>query len=306
MMKAATRLPRKRLSSTEKHYMLMLLPVVILLIIFAYLPMGGVLIAFQKFNPAKNIWGSPFVGWDNFKYMFQIPNVGRVFLNTIIIACSKVVLNIIVPVFVALLLNEVRVKKYKRVVQTLIYLPYFLSWVILGTTIKQMFSLTGIVNQSLGALGAEPIMFLQSNSWFRTLIIGSDVWKNFGFGTIIYLAAIMNINPQLYEAAAIDGGGRLRRMWHITLPGIAPTIVLMSTLSLGNVLNAGMEQILTLYNPLVYESADIIDTFVYREGILGAQYGLSTAVGLFKSFISFGLIVISYKMAAKFASYRIF
>lgn len=284
----------------------MLLPGVVLLLVFHYLPMAGIVIAFEKFIPAKGVFGSPWVGWQNFQYMLEIPEIGQIMFNTVFIACSKLVLGLAVPIVFALLLNEVTSTRYKRTVQTIVYLPHFLSWVILGITVKQMFSLTGIVNQLIELSGGEPIMFLSNSGMFVGLLLGSDVWKGFGWGTIIYLAAILNINPNLYEAAEIDGAGRLQRAWHVTLPGMLPTIVLMATLALGNVLNAGFDQIFNMYSPIVYDAADIIDTYVYRIGLVKAQYGLSTAVGLLKSGVSTLLIVTSYWLAGKFAGYRIF
>lgn len=297
---------RKKLSSNEWIYLLMLLPGVVLLLVFHYLPMAGIVIAFEKFIPAKGVFGSPWVGWQNFQYMLEIPEIGQIMFNTVFIACSKLVLGLAVPIVFALLLNEVTSTRYKRTVQTIVYLPHFLSWVILGITVKQMFSLTGIVNQLIELSGGEPIMFLSNSGMFVGLLLGSDVWKGFGWGTIIYLAAILNINPNLYEAAEIDGAGRLQRAWHVTLPGMLPTIVLMATLALGNVLNAGFDQIFNMYSPIVYDAADIIDTYVYRIGLVKAQYGLSTAVGLLKSGVSTLLIVTSYWLAGKFAGYRIF
>lgn len=291
-------------------YHMMLLPGMILLLIFSIIPMFGIVIAFEKFIPAKGMFGSPWVGWDNFKYMFQIPDVKQIFINTVVIAVGKIIANLIVPLIFALLLNELRTVWFKRTVQTIVYLPHFLSWVILSSIfVTNFFSLDGIVNQMLGVLGIKPIFFMVSNTWFRPIIIGTDVWKEFGFGAIVYLAAITGINPELYESAVIDGASRFRRIWSITIPGLTTTIVLLGTLALGNVLNANFDQIFNLYNPLVYQTGDIIDTYVYRIGLgsVGApQYGLATAVGLFKSIISFGLIVTSYKLASKFANYRIF
>ncbi len=291
---------------SEWAYRLMTLPGILVILAFSYVPMFGIAIAFQKFIPAKGIFGSKWVGLGNFEYMFQLPGVGQVFINTLVIACSKIVLSVIVPVIFALLLNEARNVAFKRTVQTIVYLPNFLSWVILGTIFVQMFSSMGIVNQLIRSLGGEPVKFLSDGGWFRFLIIATDQWKNFGFGTIIYLAAIIAINPNLYEAAIIDGASNIQRIVYITLPCITPTIILMLTLSLGNILNAGFDQVFNLYNTLVYDSVDIIDTYVYRIGLISMQYGLSTAVGLLKSVISCILIIISYVLAGRFANYRIF
>lgn len=295
---------RNRIS--EFNYHLMLLPGMLLLILFSFVPMFGVVIAFQKFSPAKGILHSKFVGFDNFLYMFQLPDSKQVFLNTVIIATMKIIANLVVPLVFALLLNEIRVVWFKRTFQTIVYLPYFLSWVILASTLMNIFSLDGVINQVLSFLGIKPVFFMASNTWFRPIVVLSSTWKDFGFNMIVFLAAITGINLDQYEAARIDGATRLQQLWYVTLPGILSTIVLLATLSLGNVLNAGFDQIFNLYNPLVYSSGDILDTYVYRIGLVNAQYGLATAVGLLKSVVSFGLIILSYKLAARFANYRIF
>ena len=284
----------------------MLIPGFVLLILFSIIPMSGIVIAFEKFVPAKGIWGSKWIGMKNFEYMFSLPDSRSIFTNTLVIAVSKILCQLIVPVFVALMLGEIRSVWFKRTVQTVISLPHFLSWVVLGGIITNMCSLDGIVNRMVMVFGGQPIMFLASNAWFRKVIILTDTWKEFGFGTVIYMAAMTGIDETLYESAQIDGATRMQRIWYITLPGILSTIVLMATLSLGNVLNAGFEQILTLYNPLVYQTGDILDTYVYRMGIENAQYGLATAVGLLKSVLSMILIILSYYMAGRFANYSIF
>lgn len=287
-------------------YHIMLLPGMIFVAIFSLLPMVGIVMAFQNFQPAKGIFGSEWVGLQNFETLMLFPDVKNVILNTIIIAVSKLILNIIVPVIFAVLLNEVRNQGLKRTMQTIVYLPYFLSWVILALMFQNIFSYTGMVNQLVQALGGEPVMYLISNDYFRPIVILTDVWKNFGYGAVVYLATITGIDPQLYEAGEIDGANRWDKMIHITLPALKGTIILMATLSLGNVLNAGFDQIYNMYSPLVYETGDIIDTYVYRMGLEKLQYSLGTAVGLFKSVISFVLILASYKLADKFAGYRIF
>lgn len=287
-------------------YHIMLLPGMIFVAIFSLLPMVGIVMAFQNFQPAKGIFGSEWVGLQNFETLMLFPDVKNVILNTIIIAVSKLILNIIVPVIFAVLLNEVRNQGLKRTMQTIVYLPYFLSWVILALMFQNIFSYTGMVNQLVQALGGEPVMYLISNDYFRPIVILTDVWKNFGYGAVVYLATITGIDPQLYEAGEIDGANRWDKMIHITLPALKGTIILIATLSLGNVLNAGFDQIYNMYSPLVYETGDIIDTYVYRMGLEKLQYSLGTAVGLFKSVISFVLILASYKLADKFAGYRIF
>lgn len=284
----------------------MLLPGIVLLILFSIVPMFGIVIAFKDFLPRRGIWGSEWVGFEHFQFLFNLPDSRTIFVNTVFIAVMKIIAGMIVPLTFALLLNEARVRWFKRSVQTLVYLPHFLSWVILANIVVDMFSTQGIINQLLGVFGVEPIMFMASNSWFPAIIVGSDVWKEFGFGTIIYLAALTGINPSLYESAVIDGATRWQQTRYITLPGLKSTVVLLATLSLGNVLNAGFDQIFNMYNPVVYESADIIDTYVYRAGLVDAQYSLATAVGLLKSVISFILIMVSYGLASRFANYRIF
>ncbi|MFC5403264.1 ABC transporter permease [Cohnella soli] len=286
---------------------LMMLPAVVLIVLFSYVPFAGLAIAFERFNPSKGFFGSTFIGWDNFQYVMKMPGIGQVLWNTVYIACMKMVGGLVVPIAFALLLNEVVGSKFKRTVQTLIYLPHFLSWVILGGVLTDILSPSGgLVNSVLGWFGAEPVFFLGSEKTFPYVLVVTDIWKEFGFGTIIYLAAITSINPVLYEAALCDGAGRWRQTWHITLPGMTPIIVLMMTLSLGNVLNAGFDQVFNLYSPVVYQTGDILDTLVYRLGLIDAQYGVATAVGLFKSAVSTVFIVISYICAFRFANYRIF
>jgi putative aldouronate transport system permease protein len=232
--------------------------------------------------------------------MFQIV------YNTVFIALMKIVAGLVVPITVALLLNEMARERIKRTVQTMIYLPHFLSWVILGGVLIDVLSLKGIVNDALGLFGVNPIYFLGDNHWFPYVLVATDTWKDFGFGTIVYLAALTSIDQTLYEAAVMDGASRWRQTLTITIPGILPVVVLMTTLSLGNVLNAGFDQVFNLYSPQVYTSGDIIDTFVYRIGLIDAQYSVATAVGLFKSVVSLLLISVSYGLAYRFAGYRIF
>ncbi|RCW49473.1 ABC transporter permease [Paenibacillus prosopidis] len=292
--------------SFEKHYYLMLLPGLIWLVLFNIVPMSGIVMAFQDFNPGAGIWKSEWIGLENFEYMFVLSDSKTVLFNTIYIAVLKIIGNLIVPLVFALMLNELRLQIVKRWVQTIVYLPHFLSWVILSGILLDVFAFKGPINSVLGAFGVEPVLFFARADLFPYIIVGSDVWKEFGFNTIIYLAALTSINPALYEAAAIDGATRMKRLWHVTLPGITTTIVLLAVLSLGNVLNAGFDQIFNLYNPLVYSSGDIIDTWVYRAGLLNLQFSLATAMGLLKSVVSFILIVVSYMLASKFANYRIF
>lgn len=287
---------------------LMLLPGVILVIIFSYVPMAGFIIAFQKFIPARGLFGpQKWVGFDNFRYILMMPNTLSVLQNTVLISILKIVGGILVPIVVSLLVNELKSKFIRRSVQTMIYFPYFLSWVILGGVLIDILSPSkGIVNALLMSIGIDPIFFLGDKDWFRFTIIFSDIWKNFGFGTVVYLAAISGIDPSLYESAKIDGANHWKQTWHITLPGMKMVIILILVLNLGNILNAGFEQIFNLYSPQVYVTGDIIDTLVYRLGLIQAQFGPATAVGLFKSIISFVLISSSYYAAYRYFDYRIF
>jgi len=243
--------------------------------------------------------GSEFVGFEHFRYLFSLPDIFLVTKNTIFIAFWKIIFNTIVPILFAILLNEVRVKWMKRSIQTIVYLPHFLSWVILASVVVNLFSLDGTVNQILQNFGVEPLNFLGSNQLFPRLLIGTDVWKSFGYSSIVYLAAITSIDPGLYEAATMDGASWSKKVWHVTLPGMMPFILLMTILSLPNILNAGFDQIYNLYSPVVYQSGDIIDTYVYRIGLIGRDYSLGTAVGLVKSVIGLFLIWSSNKIAEK-------
>ena len=287
---------------------LMMIPGLLLILIFSYIPMVGIFIAFQKFIPAKGIFGNQkWVGFDNFIYMATMPSSWLVLRNTVVIASLKIVTGLVVPIVFALMINEVRKNTLKRTIQTLIYLPHFLSWVILsGVLIDILSPSSGLANKLISILGFNPIFFLGDNKWFQPMIVVTNVWKTFGFGTVIYLAAITGIDQQLYEAAIVDGAGRMRQTWHVTLPGMRMIIVLMMVLSLGSVLDAGFDQIFNLYSPVVYQTGDIIDTMVYRIGLLDAQYGPATAIGLLKSIVAFLMISISYLAAYKFADYRIF
>jgi putative aldouronate transport system permease protein len=293
-------------SKFHKHYYLMLLPGFIWLLLFHIMPMFGIIMAFQNFNPGAGVLHSKWVGMDNFKYMFTLSDSSIILRNTVVIAFLKIVGNLVVPLIFSLMLNEVRKSVIKRGIQTISYLPHFISWVILSGVMLDIFGYTGPINNALGLLGIKPILFFAKSSLFPYLLSSSDVWKEFGFNAILYLAALTGISPTLYEAAAIDGAGRFKRMIHVTLPGISVTMALLLVLSLGNVLNAGFEQVFNLYNPLVYSTGDIIDTWVYRAGLLNLQYSLATAVGLLKSVLGFVLITIGYYFADRVAGYRIF
>ena len=286
---------------------IMLIPGIVLVILFNYFPMLGIVMAFEDFNPSHGVYGSPWVGLETFSYMLSLPNIGSVVFNTVYIAVLKILAGMVVPICVALMLNEVACKPFKRTVQTIVYFPHFLSWVILGGVLIDVLSPSdGIVNNIIRLFGGTPIYFLGSKSWFPYSMVITAVWKNFGYDTIVYLAALTNVDKNLYEAAAIDGAGRIAQTWHVTLPGILPIVTLMAVLNLGNILNAGFEQIFNLYSPSVYSTGDIIDTFVYRLGIEQAQYSVSTAVGLFKSVVSIILVSLSNHLAERYANYRVF
>jgi putative aldouronate transport system permease protein len=285
---------------------LMLLPAVIGLILFHYYPMYGIIIAFQKYEPLLGFQRSPWVGLGQFKLLFSQPDIWDIMRNTVVIAVSKIIFGQVSSLVFALLLHEVRIAWFKRAIQSLSYVLHFLSWIIFGGMLLDVLASQGIINNALNMLGFARVPFLTNASLFQPTMIGTEVWKEFGFGAVIYLAALTGIDPTLYEAAAVDGASRWKRMIHITLPGIAPTIVLLATLSLGGVLNAGFEQILVLYNPATYSTGDIIDTYVYRAGLLGLQFSLGSAIGLLKGIISLILISLSYYLADRLAGYRIF
>ena len=290
----------------KRMFHLMMLPGMIMLFLFVFVPLFGSLMAFQNYVPAKGIFGSKWVGLDNFKFIFSLPDSRQVFVNTLVIAFAKLIFNIIVPVTFAILLNEITVSVCKKFFQTVVYLPHFLSWVVLATVVTNMFSLSGPFNSLITAFGGNAVQFLADNNWFRKVIVATDVWKEFGYNSVVYLAALTGIDLGLYEAASIDGANRFEQTIHITLPSLLPTIILMTALNLGNILNAGFDQVFNLYNPIVYETGDIIDTYVYRIGMVERQYSIGTAVGLFKSIISFLLIMGANKGAKKLTGSGIF
>ncbi len=292
---------------------MLFLPMVILLV-YQVLPVpAGIMMAFQNFQPGFGFFNSKFVGFRNFERLFRSPDLWVALQNTLIIAVGKIVGNLVIPISFALLLNEIKVKWFKRTAQTITYLPYFLSWVILAGILIQFLSpgnagsSPGFFNTVLMRSGfiKEPIYFLANNATFRTTMIISDIWKNFGYNTIIYLAALTNLDPTLYEASQVDGAGRIRQTIHITLPGIAPFIALMTILAIGKILNAGFDQIFNLYNPAVYATGDVIDTLVYRLGMVNRQYSLSAVASLLRSIVSCVLILTGYKLADKYAGYKV-
>lgn len=299
---------RKVLSYLARSWPLyaMLIPGLVLLLIFAYYPMYGVRIAFQDYNPGLGFERSPWVGLKNFRFLMLLPQFKDLLRNTLVLAVSKIVVLQFTAIILALLLNEIRLKIFKRIVNQILYLPYFLSWVVLAGILLDMLAANGLIGRFLNSLNIPSFIFLGNAKFFPYTVVISHTWKDVGFSTIIYLAALTGIDPTLYEAAAVDGADRLQRLRHITLPGIAPMIVLIACLSLGGILDAGFDQVLNLYNPAVYATGDILDTYVYRAGLISARYSLAAAVGLFKSGVGFILIMVAYWMAAKFASYRVF
>lgn len=291
---------------TQAMFHLMMLPGMAFVIVFCFVPMAGIIMAFQDYVPAKGILGSKFVGLEHFLYMFELPDIGQIFANTLIIAVGKILLGTFMAIVFAILLNEIRVKLLKKTIQTIVYLPHFLSWVVLAAVVVNMVNLDGPVNQLLAALGMEKINFLGSNTWFRPMIIATDVWKEFGYNSIVYLAAITAIDPGLHEAAAMDGATWWKRVWHITLPGMLPIILLMAAMSLTSILSAGFDQIYNLYSPMVYKTGDVLDTYVYRMGLISRQYSFSTAVGLLRSVVGLILMVTANELSKRFTERKIF
>lgn len=295
----------KRLKKDWPFHVL-LLPGVILTFIFSYLPMYGVIMAFQDFNPGLGFFKSPWVGFDNFKLIFSQPQFLITIYNTLFISFFKLALGTLSSVVFALLLNEIRSSFNKRFFQTIVYVPNFISWVIMAGILYNILSTDGLINLVLKAVNIRPVQFISNPGVFPWTVIISDVWKTFGFGTVVYLAAITSIDPELYESAIIDGAGRWKQTLYVTIPTIAPIVVLMTVLALGNILNAGFDQVYNLYSPVVYSKGDIIDTFVYRLGLQNGKFTIGTTVGIFKSVISCILISLSLLVANKVANYTVF
>lgn len=287
---------------------LMLLPCLALLFVYSYVPLAGLKMAFEKFIPSKGLFGAQqYVGLKWFRYLFNMEDFYFALSNTLVIACWKLVLSMAASILYAVLINEVRNAALKRTVQTIVYLPHFISWVILAGIFVDILSPTeGILNRLIVSLGGSPVYFLGSNKWFQPTLILTDIWKEFGFGTIVYLAAITSIDPSLYEAAIIDGANKYQQIIHVTIPGLMNIIVLMLLLNIGSVLSGNFDQVFNLYSPQVYRSGDILDTLVYRIGLVDFNFSLATAVGVFKSAVSGLLISLSYFLAWKLADYRIF
>jgi putative aldouronate transport system permease protein len=278
-----------------KYLFLLLVPVLIWYAVFAYMPLYGIQLAFKDFRIMDGIWGSPWVGLKHFKFLFlQSPDFFKILRNTVVISFYHIIFGFPAPIILALLINEIRSSKFKKVAQSLTYLPHFFSWVILSGILLTLLSpSTGVVNYLLTLVGLEPVYFLGDPNYFRFTLVSSGIWKEVGWGTIIYLAALAGISPDLYEAAVMDGASRWKQTLKITLPSILPVIVLMLILRMGGILDAGFDQILNLYSPATYEVADILDTYVYRVGLQNFQFSLTTAVGLFKNLVAFMLVLLT-------------
>lgn len=294
-----------------RYLYLMLLPALALLFLFNYVPMYGVLIAFQDYKFMKGILASRWIGLDNFIVLFRKASFLNALRNTFMISGLRLLFGFPAPILFALLLNEVRMGRFKKTVQTISYMPYFVSWVVISGMMIEVFSLQrGIVNTAIQVFGGKAIYFMNDPGWFVAILIGSGIWQGLGWGSIIYLGAIAGINPELYESAGIDGATRLQRAWFITLPGMYPMIVISFLLSLGGILNAGFDQIFNMYSPGVFNVSDILDTYIYRVAFTGSgvSYGasdlsLATAVGLFKNVIGFGLLFGANAAAGRLTDY---
>ncbi|RXZ82984.1 sugar ABC transporter permease [Paenibacillaceae bacterium] len=280
---------------------LMFLPVVAFFIIFRYIPMLGNIIAFKQYNLVEGVLGSPWVGLDNFRMMFQNPQTLQIIRNTFILSLSSIVLGFPFPILVAVLLNEVRKMWLKKTVQTLLYLPHFFSWVIVGGLVITLFGTqAGVVNNWIVALGGEPVSFLYQVETWLPIFFGSAIWKEAGFSAIIYLAAISSIDPHLYESAGIDGAGKLKQIWYVTLPGIVPVISIMFILAMGRVMEVGFDQVYNLQNAVVSSVSSVISTYIFTVGIQGGLYSITTAMGLFEALIGLVLVIGANRVAKKF------
>ena len=288
----------------RQHYILylMVLPGIAYFLVFQYYPMFGAIIAFKNYQVLQGFIGSPWVGLQNFETIFQSTYFTNVLTNTVLISVYKIIFGLPPAVIMALLINEVRLRFFKNSVQTITYLPHFLSWIVIYGVLQVVLSpSSGLANKAIVGLGGDSINFLADPAWFRTVLVSSEIWKNAGWGAIIYLAALTGVSPSLYEAAAVDGATRFQRIWNISLPGILPVIVLITMLNIGNLLSAGFEQVFVLYNPSVYGVGDIIDTWVYRTGVQGFQFSIAAAVGLFQGIVGFFLIITANWASKRYA-----
>ncbi len=279
---------------------LLILPAAFLLFVFHYIPIYGVIIAFQDFSPFKDVWGSDWVGFKHFEQFLTDPNFWRVFKNTIVINLMQIVIGFPIPIIFAIFLNEIWSNKFKKVVQTVSYLPHFISWVVAASIIVSALSpSSGILNKLIEALGGEPIYFLAKQEYFRMIIVLTAVWKELGMQSVYYIAALASIDTELYEAAKIDGAGKIKQAIHVTLPGLLPIISILLILKIGQMVTIGFEQIFLLYNPLVYDVGDVISTYTYRLGIEQTQYSLTTAIGLTQSIVNFILVFSANKLSRR-------
>lgn len=281
----------KDLKSNYQAY-LMILPAIILLLIFSYIPMYGIIIAFKDYRPKLGFFGSPWVGLEHFKSFYESVFFWRLIRNTVLLSVYSLLFGFPLSILLALLINEVKSKAFKRTVQTVSYMPYFISTVVICGMIKAYLAEDGFITQVIASIaGRSPGNLLGDPKNFRTIFVVSDLWQNIGWNSIIYLAALTGIDPELYESAWIDGAGRLRQLWHITLPGIRPTIVILLILCIGNLLSINDTKILLLYTPMTYETADVIGTYVYRRGLIGLDYSFATAIGLMNTVINLLLLL---------------
>ena len=306
---SASERARRLAQAMWKHRWIYLLitPTLLYYLVFKYVPLYNAQIAFKDFQPLLGIEGSPWVGLQNLEVFFNSIYFSQLMTNTIFFSGAKLILGMPIAIILALMLHETRFALFRNLVQTMTYLPHFLSWVIMfGILLMLLSPSEGLVNEGIKAAGGQPIAFLTTPEWFRQVVIGSDIWKETGWSTILYLAALLSISPELYEAAAVDGATRLQRIWNISLPGILPVIVLVTLLRLGNILEGGFTQLFVLYSLPVYSVGDIIDTWVYRSGILDFQFSLATAVGLFKGVIGLILIIVSNRMAKRLAGRNLY
>lgn len=289
----------KAIIKKDFPYYLMVLPGLIFFIIFKFIPMLGSVIAFQEYNVVGGIFKSPWVGLDNFKTLFAYDDFQRILKNTLILGFFKTILIFPIPVLLSLMLNEVKSLKLKKGIQTAIYIPYFISWVVVGGLIFDMFGIGGLFNNVRDVFGMQPVLAMQKESWFRPIYLISSIWKESGWGTVVYLAAMSGIDPSLYESAQMDGASRFQRMRHITLPLLIPTVVTLFLLNIGNFLELGFDQVYNLQTAMTYSVSDIFDTYVYRTGILQARYSFTTAVGLFQSVVGLILVLVFNKISQK-------
>lgn len=279
----------------------LVIPVLVFYVLFHYKPMYGAIIAFKEYTPALGVAKSPWVGFANFTRFFKSVYFVRLIKNTILLSVYNLVIGFPAPIILALLLNEVRSKKFKSLTQTITYLPHFISLIVVTGMLTDFSMTTGLFNDIIVALGGEASPLLQNPDLYRTIYVLSSVWQEVGWGSIIYLSALSGVDQQLYEAAAIDGAGKWKQLLHVTLPGIAPTIIIMLILKMGSLMNMGYEKTILLYNPSTYETADIISSYIYRIGLLEQDWSYSTAIGLFNSLINFGLLLFTNRMSKKFS-----